>query len=131
MTAENTGATAENTTQINEKLDPLTEMRGDTQAMRETLDLSLDEHGLANQRLESLIMLAGAGPTPEMVQNMVINAQNVIVNGANFGGGGESSPIMIENRTTVELDGDKVGQSVGNKIVQQGANRRNLLGRDD
>ena len=78
------------------------------------------------------VMLAGAGPTPEMVQNMVINAQNVIVNGANFGsGGGTSDMTVVVQPQDVVLDNQKVGQVVGNTIVQQGANRRNLLGRDD
>ena len=78
--------------------------------------------------LSQRMMLAGGGPTTQMVENMIVNAQNVIVNGANFGGGGDTPLIMIENQTNVELDGDKVGQSVGRRILRQGANRRNLLG---
>ena len=73
--------------------------------------------------------MAGAGVSQQMIQasSVSITAGSVSVNGGSVGG--DERPMIIENRTTVELDGDKVGQSVGSKIVQQGANRRNLLGR--
>ena len=88
---------------------------------------------IAGAPVETRMMMAGEPVSPQAMEamNVSISAQNVSVNGGNVGGGGEPPPIMIENRTTVELDGDKVGQSVGNKIVQQGANRRNLLGQND
>ena len=38
--------------------------------------------------------------------------------------------VVVQPQDVV-LDNQKVGQVVGNTIVQQGANRRNLLGRND
>ena len=190
MTVENTGTTAENTTEISDKLDPITQISDYNADMLGVLRSSLLVHTRSAVNLETLVNVARGGETardqivaeiesfgeivPDIVDvaiagaiggieargagmaiagapvdtrmmmagepvspqameamNVSISAQNVTVSGGNVGGGGEPPPIMIENRTTVELDGDKVGQSVGNKIVQQGANRRNLLGRDD
>ena len=153
-----TGTTAEGTTEISNKLDPIAEINNHNVEILEVLRLSLAQHERASLNLEALVnvseggrgarnrligdpqgfsaipdlsermMLAGAGPTSQSIQSLIINAQNVIVNGANVGGGGDTPLIMIENQTNVELDGDKVGQSVGRRILRQGANRRNLLG---
>ena len=70
-------------------------------------------------------LLIPTAPTPPAF--VVEGARNAAAPGSS-GGGSDERPIVIENRTTVELEGEKVGQAIGNKIVQQGANRRNALG---
>ena len=83
-----------------------------------------------NENLESLVMLAGAGPTPQSVESMTINAQTVIVYGADVegGGGGSGGRTLTTQSGDLVLDGQKVGQILGNTILRQGANGRNLLG---
>ena len=49
-------------------------------------------------------------------------------------GSGQQAPVEVVvnvQNSDVVLDNQKVGQVIGNTIVQQGANRRNLLGRND
>ena len=70
-------------------------------------------------------LLIPTAPAPPAF--VVEGARNAAAPGSS-GGGSDERPIVIENRTTVELEGEKVGQAIGNKIVQQGANRRNALG---
>ena len=70
-------------------------------------------------------LLIPTAPAPPAF--VVEGARNAAAPGSS-GGGSDERPTVIENRTTVELEGEKVGQAIGNKIVQQGANRRNALG---
>ena len=154
-----TGTTAEGITQISQNLDPITEMNDHNAQVLEVLQSSLAEHVRASLNLEALVnateggrgarsrligdpqgfsaipdlsqrmMLAGGGPTSQSIQSLIINAQNVTVNGANVGGGGDTSEMtVVVQPQDVMLDGEKVGQVVGNTIIRQGQNRRNILG---
>ena len=102
-----------------------------------TLEESLgrDIDVMAGAPVESRMMMAGEPLSPQTMQamNVSISAQNVTVSGGNVGGEVNAritNPEDVGNDVTVELDGEKVGQSVGNKIVQQGQNRRNPLGQN-
>ena len=177
MAVENTGTTAENTTEISEKLDPITEISGYNAGILQTLGLSLEAQTRSNVNLEALVntlggrgereriigeieelgailpdvvrtavaaseittapalenrmMMAGEPVSAQMMQamNVSISAQNVTVSGGNVGsGGGTPEMTVVVQPQDVVLDNQKVGQVVGNTIVQQGANRRNLLG---
>ena len=63
MAVENTGTTAENTTEISNKLDPVTEIRDYNQEMLQVLGVSLSAHTRSAINLEALVNATAFGNT--------------------------------------------------------------------
>ena len=63
MTVENTGTTAENTTEISDKLDPVTEIRDYNAEMLQVLGVSLSAHTRSAINLEALVNATAFGNT--------------------------------------------------------------------